>query len=210
MALEHILLGLLNEPSSGYDLKRRFEGAVRYFWPAELTQVYATLRRLEKAGLLKSRREASSRGPERRVYTVTPSGRAAFLRWLTDEPEIGSERFGYVAQVYLYAATGDFRRTESFLVALREFFARRLEAYERIESEAKGAAGPPLIEAPIEPFHQYLALRAGIHAMRSRQAWCDEALEWVRQRLSVESGPPAAPRRSRTTVRSNQGKGTRK
>ena len=75
MSLDHILLGLLREPRSGYDLKSRLDEAVRYFWPAELTQIYRILKRLEGEGLLRSRMVASDKGPARRVYSLTPAGR---------------------------------------------------------------------------------------------------------------------------------------
>ncbi len=52
MSLQHILLGLLREPASGYDLKAYFDKSVRYFWAAELSQIYPTLQRMEKAVLV--------------------------------------------------------------------------------------------------------------------------------------------------------------
>ena len=52
MSLQHILLGLLREPASGYDLKAYFDSSVRYFWAAELSQIYPTLQRMEKSGRL--------------------------------------------------------------------------------------------------------------------------------------------------------------
>ena len=37
MSLEHILLGLLREPASGYDLKAIFDERIQHFWAAELS-----------------------------------------------------------------------------------------------------------------------------------------------------------------------------
>ena len=67
MSLEHILLGLLREPASGYDLKVVLDHGIGHFWAAELSQIYPSLKRLEKQGLLRSRRTASQRGPGRIV-----------------------------------------------------------------------------------------------------------------------------------------------
>lgn len=63
MSLEHILLGLLREPASGYDLKKLFDERIDYFWAAELSQIYPTLKRLEQRGWIRGREAASSRGP---------------------------------------------------------------------------------------------------------------------------------------------------
>ena len=59
MSLDHILLGLLREPATGYDLGNAFSENVRHFWSAELSQIYPTLKRLEQRGMLRS--AASSR-----------------------------------------------------------------------------------------------------------------------------------------------------
>jgi len=80
MSLDHILLGLLREPASGYDLKDAFNETVAHFWSAELSQIYPTLKRLEERGLLRSRREPSPKGPDRRVYRLTGEGREELRR----------------------------------------------------------------------------------------------------------------------------------
>ena len=82
MSLEHILLGLLREPASGYDLKAVLDNGIGHFWAAELSQVYPTLKRMEKQGHLRSRRAASKRGPGRIVYELTTSGRKELAAWL--------------------------------------------------------------------------------------------------------------------------------
>ncbi|HKW51009.1 MAG TPA: PadR family transcriptional regulator, partial [Candidatus Eisenbacteria bacterium] len=68
MSLEFILLGLLRRPASGYDLKKFFDEGIGYFWAAELSQIYPTLKRLEKRGWVRGRAAASKRGSGRRVY----------------------------------------------------------------------------------------------------------------------------------------------
>jgi hypothetical protein len=68
---------------NGYDLKTYFDHQARQFWSAELSQIYPSLKRLESRGWLTSHREASAKGPPRKVYTRTPDGRDALLEWLT-------------------------------------------------------------------------------------------------------------------------------
>ncbi len=97
MNLDSILLAMLNEPTSGYDLKAAFDRTVNHFWPAELSQIYRTLKRLEKAGLLKSRRQPSDRGPDRRVYRRTAAGRKELRHQLLADPQFVDERLPYIA-----------------------------------------------------------------------------------------------------------------
>ena len=50
MSVEMILLGLLREPASGYELKRFFDLGIRHFWAAEISQIYSALKRQARAG----------------------------------------------------------------------------------------------------------------------------------------------------------------
>lgn len=46
MNLPHILLGMLPEPRSGYDLKQEFSHSLQHFWHARRSQIYPTPKRL--------------------------------------------------------------------------------------------------------------------------------------------------------------------
>ena len=53
MPLAHGILGLLHYGSmSGYDLSKAFRASVNLFWHAQTSQIYATLDKLERAGLI--------------------------------------------------------------------------------------------------------------------------------------------------------------
>lgn len=183
MSLQHILLGLLREPASGYDLKAYFDHSVRYFWAAELSQIYPTLQRMERNGLLKSKNESSSKGPRRRVYSLTPSGRKMLREWLLGEPQLGDARYGFVAQFFFMDATGDWAETLRYMTSLRTVLKQRLETYKQIERDwLRGDSEYPDPESPTG-FHQHMALRGGLHHLASRIKWCDEVIKEVEPRL---------------------------
>jgi DNA-binding PadR family transcriptional regulator len=86
MSLGGTLLGLLEQaPAHGYDLKRRHDEHFRSRRLA-LPQVYATLGRLERDGLVVVAGVERSGGPDRTVYAVTTDGIARLESWLA-EPE---------------------------------------------------------------------------------------------------------------------------
>ena len=183
MSLDHILLGLLHDPATGYDLKDAFSRSVRHFWSAELSQIYPTLKRLERRHMLRSHVEPSPKGPNRRVYTLTDEGRAELKRWLRGGPAIGTERFAYLAQLYFMDALGDIHRTRAFIVALRDHLSgwlAQLRAVEREVTEAHGDAPEFYSDAG---FHRFATLRMGIHSIASKVAWCDEILATIDRRL---------------------------
>lgn len=63
MSLRHaILTALIEEPSSGLALTRRFDRSIGYFWQATHQQVYRELGKLEMEGLVPSIPQPPSRG----------------------------------------------------------------------------------------------------------------------------------------------------
>lgn len=189
MSLEHILLGLCRTPSSGYDLKQVFDVAIRYFWPAELSQVYPALKRLERRRLLRSRVVPSKRGPRRRVYHTTAAGRAALRKWLAAGPAFRDERYVFGAQIFFLDALGDLRQSAGFIRRLREELSRRRKLLRGIETEDSDFAPPPE-QLGCQSFHEYLCLRLGLCVLEARIAWCDEALSLIERR--AERRPLAA------------------
>jgi len=191
MSLECILLGLLRTPKSGYQLKAEFDAGVAYFWPAELSQIYVTLKRLKERGWLRDRVEPSDKGPDRRVYQRTPAGRRALCAWLAGEPQVGNERFGYLAQVYFLEELGDPEATLAFLTKLRERLARRLDALRATERAwAEGSPGYP-DRLPPEEFHPQLTLQLGLQVGAVRLAWCEASIRRVQARLAQSENTPA-------------------
>ncbi len=75
---------------SGYDIQRAAERSVRFFWALGAPQVYTELKRLEAAGLVDGRDEATGRRP-RRLFEVTTAGREALHAWLTQEASASLE-----------------------------------------------------------------------------------------------------------------------
>lgn len=85
--MQDVVLALLTrEPSHGYDLRGRLVAALGPLGGSlNAGQVYVTLTRLEKAGLVVLEREdAPVRGPRRKVYALTGAGRERVAAWLAE------------------------------------------------------------------------------------------------------------------------------
>ncbi|MBF6176339.1 PadR family transcriptional regulator [Nocardia blacklockiae] len=100
---DHIVLGLIarHGPLTPYELKARMEESVDYFWPVPHAQLYRVPVRLAEQGLL--REEAEETGRRRRVFHLTPAGRAALRRWLA-EPRTPPPETRDPAQLKLFFA----------------------------------------------------------------------------------------------------------
>lgn len=85
MSVRFTVLGLLAQrPRHGYELRAAFEAIVggEENWDVKAAQIYTTLNRLEKSGLVAEDLTEQDGGPERRVYTITPTGKAELGDWL--------------------------------------------------------------------------------------------------------------------------------
>jgi DNA-binding PadR family transcriptional regulator len=84
--VQEVLLALLaKEASHGYQVRARLQLALGPLAEAlNAGHVYVTLNRLEKAGLVSSKRVGQADRPDRKVYELTAAGRERVMEWLAD------------------------------------------------------------------------------------------------------------------------------
>ncbi len=105
---EPALLGLLmSAPRHGYELHQEFERELGQVWQMGLSQLYACLKQLDEAGLVSVREEPQAKHPPRKVYHITPSGKAMFLDWLRrPTPYVNRIRLELLARLYFFRRLG--------------------------------------------------------------------------------------------------------
>ena len=148
MAVREGLLALLNEgPRHGYQLKTEFEQATGGVWPLNVGQVYTTLERLERDGLVDTAEDGGQK-----TYRITVDGLAALGAWWeavpSDDPPprdelmlkmlMGIERGREHALKVL-------TRQRSALLALLQ--ARRREANAALDGEGEALAARLVLDA---------------------------------------------------------------
>lgn len=80
MNIQDVILGfLMDEPTSGYDIKRRFEASIANFFEATFSGIYPALRKLEKAGLISKQVIVQEGKPNKNLFAITESGKQAFF-----------------------------------------------------------------------------------------------------------------------------------
>ncbi|MCG8434993.1 MAG: PadR family transcriptional regulator [Gammaproteobacteria bacterium] len=182
MSLEHILLGILRKPASGYDIKAVFDRVFKHFWSAELSQIYRTLKKLEKEKFLTGRAEMSDRGPDKRVYEITRSGRKKLLEWLEAGPNIGSERFTYLAQIYFLGELDDLDASIAFFEQLRDAVERENKTLHGIEDYWKSQDQNYPDRLGNHEFHAQLTLAMGIRKTGALVDWANECIQRLHKR----------------------------
>jgi len=178
MSLEYAILGFLNyHPYSGYDLKKIFDNSVRHFWPADQSQIYRTLARLTERGFVEMEKIAQEDRPDRKVYHITPAGRAELLKWLAGPPPLGEPRAASLIQVFFAGQLSDeevLAKFEAVAGTLRAILAR----YDQVPAQL----GPyqQEINSPREQFFWMLTLENGICSMRANLEWAESIIERIK------------------------------
>ena len=89
MSVRHALLALLSEgPKYGHQLRQEFESVTGEVWPLNIGQVYTTLQRLERDGLIESD-EPEREGPQK-GFRITEPGSQELSTWLSTPPDMTS------------------------------------------------------------------------------------------------------------------------
>ncbi|MCP3799055.1 PadR family transcriptional regulator [Allokutzneria sp. A3M-2-11 16] len=135
MSIGHALLGLLeNGPRHGYDLKRAYDERFGHDRPLHYGQVYSTLSRLLRNGLVQVDGTEAGGGPERKRYAITEAGVTDIDGWLgtPEKPEPYLQNTLY-AKVVLALMSG--RSAQGVLDSQRAEHLRMMRALTRRKAD---------------------------------------------------------------------------
>jgi DNA-binding PadR family transcriptional regulator len=143
MSTSHVLLGLLaGGPKHGYDLKRVYDHRLPQARPLAYGQVYATLGRLERDGLVVPAGQDREAGPDRTTYTLTGNGRGALDEWLsTVEPPLPHINSALLAKVIVALLAVGVDRARTYLAAQRTAHMARLRELTAIKTAPEAGVG---------------------------------------------------------------------
>jgi DNA-binding PadR family transcriptional regulator len=145
---EVVLALLAKEPSHGYELRTRLRQALGPVGEAmNAGQIYVTLTRLEKAGLVTSEPSAGAADrPDRKVHALTPAGQQRVADWLTEvswpRPDLAEFHLKLVAA----AAAGLADPITIVDTQRRELLRRLRDAQRAAMAEAERSAAGLLLE----------------------------------------------------------------
>ncbi len=135
MSVKHGLLALLERgPQYGYQLRLEFEQATGGTWPLNVGQVYTTLSRLERDGLVLALAEADG---GQRPYEITHAGRAEVAVWFASPIEASGRPRDELAIKLALALTTPDVDVRAVVQTQRGATMRMLQEYTRLKSRAE-------------------------------------------------------------------------
>lgn len=156
MSTTESLLALLEpEPAHGYTLKHQYDRWFGRNRQLAFGQVYSTLARLEKNGLVSQSQVESGQGPDRRLYEITRDGVTRLDEWVTtpQSPDLFATSSLY-ARLTVALLSG--RDTHQVLASQRQLHLDRMR---ELQSLRRGAEGPDLLALTYEITHLDADLR---------------------------------------------------
>jgi PadR family transcriptional regulator, regulatory protein AphA len=180
MNLRAVLLGFLTRGDlTGYELKAAMDESVGFFFGASYGSIYPTLKSLEEEGLVGSTLVVQSDRPNKKVYSLTPEGRAYFLEALKEPPAEDSFRSEFLMQLF-FGHHQDPVRVLALIEDHRSSLRDSLERLRRTEEEIR--------EMP-HARYGLMCLRYGLVYYENSLAWLDEVEREVR--TIANEGTPA-------------------
>jgi len=173
MSLAHaVLTSLMEKSSSGYDLARRFDKSIGYFWHATHQQIYRELARMEAAGWIESSSAPDAGKTRKREYRVLPAGRTELARWAQEPSPPTDLRDEFMVKLRADAALGevDLRDELRRHIALHQ---DKLAQYRAIEARDFEHGKPLSRHARI----QHMILKKGILYEEGSISWGQEMVE---------------------------------
>ncbi|MDX2917207.1 MULTISPECIES: PadR family transcriptional regulator [Streptomyces] len=171
MSLPHaILTALLEKPSSGLELTRRFDRSIGYFWSSTHQQIYRELGKLEQAGRIRALPTAAPARGQKKEYEVLPAGREELAAWVAHPEDPRPVRDPLLLRMRAAAVVG----THGMGAELRRHLAlheRQLAEYEEIEE--RDFTPPPTTD---EGRLRHLVLRGGLDLETFWIGWLTRAI----------------------------------
>jgi DNA-binding PadR family transcriptional regulator len=178
MSVRHALLALLSEgPKYGLQLREEFEARTGEVWPRNVGQVYTTLQRLERDGLVESD-DSEAEGPQK-GFRITADGVAELAGWLRTPPDLASPPRDELVMKVLVAMRVPGTDVHEVIQVHRRYLVELMQQWTRIkEDEAESDLGLALV------------VDAELYRLDAVIRWLDSA-DGRLKRAAADPPPPA-------------------
>jgi DNA-binding PadR family transcriptional regulator len=140
MSVRHAMLALLSEgPKYGLRLREEFEERTGEVWPLNVGQVYTTLQRLERDGLVES--DGTGEDGPQKVFRITADGERELAWWLRTPPDLSSPPRDELVMKVLIALRVPGADPHEVIQAHRRYLMQLMQQWTRIKEDEAGGLG---------------------------------------------------------------------
>jgi DNA-binding PadR family transcriptional regulator len=167
--IDLVILGLLvHDDLTGYDIKKKIDSGISFFWKGSFGNIYPALADMEKNGLVERQKDSGSGKREKILYRITSQGKEELKNWLGKEQASNDLRYETLLKLYFGGA------------ARREVTLRNIAHFE--EQVKKDLAILQMYKENLEKaldqkdhVYYYLTVTFGIDTYEAYLKWCGKA-----------------------------------
>ena len=191
MSVRHAMLALLSEgPKYGLQLREEFEARTGEIWPLNVGQVYTTLQRLERDGLVES--DGSGEAGPQKGFRITAEGEQELARWLRTPPDLSSPPRDELVMKVLVALHVPDTDVPAVIQAHRRYLVELMQQWTRIKEDDTGSDLSMLLAVDAELFRLDSVVRwLDAAEARVKRAAADGTTTWAYQ--TSPRNPTRAP-----------------
>ncbi|MEU7874081.1 PadR family transcriptional regulator [Dactylosporangium sp. NPDC049140] len=139
MSIKHALLALLSEgPKYGLQLREEFEARTGEVWPLNIGQVYTTLQRLERDGLIESDGDDDAEPGPQKGFRITGPGADELTGWLRTPPDLAAPPRDELVIKILIAVRLPEVDVHEVIQAHRRYLVELMQQWTRLKEEEAG------------------------------------------------------------------------
>jgi DNA-binding PadR family transcriptional regulator len=162
---------------SGYDVNKWIKTRMGSFWDISYSQIYPTLRGLEKEGAVTKEVEINETGPNRKVYSITNEGLSKLQEWLLTP----AEHDKFKVEVLIKVAFGEYIPKSKVISHIKKFKARHISAFKKAISFEKEFKSN--LDKSDRYFFFLLTTLLGKNFHKAAIEWADNAIELIEQKM---------------------------
>lgn len=179
--IDMLILGLLaHENLSGYDIKKRIDGGISFFWKGSFGNIYPSLSALERAGSVTRLDNTVCGGREKICYSITQKGMERLALWLKESKAANDLKYETLLKIFFGAAVG----TEATVNTIREFRRQTCESLNILRFYQNNLSEDLDHE---DHLYYYLTVSFGVESYEGYLRWCDEAVGLLESRCKKAS-----------------------
>ncbi len=187
---EVVLTVLAHRPMTGYEIARNFDQVLSHFWRASHQQIYRELARLNAQGYVVFRAVAQSGKPEKKLYSLTKSGRAVVREWVEAPTEMPNPRYDLLVKL-LAGLLVNKPALKREIARVQKGTATYLDQLRAMHSMC---VAQPLITGYDHAL--FLALRRGLLMVEAQTVWLEEVSRFLStQELNRPISPQSETKR---------------
>lgn len=171
--IDMVILGLLShEDLTGYDIKKRMDGAISFFWNGSFGNIYPALKDMESQKLI-TKENVTVGGREKITYHITSDGTRKLCQWLKEDQAINELRYETLLKLFFGGAED------------KKVSVHNIEVFEeqvRKDLEMLKGYARSLEQLLDDEDHLYFYLTAtfGIESYEAYLKWCSKAKKMLK------------------------------